>query len=319
VGSATRVLVVEDDPVDVLAVERILLCDQDESRFEVRHAATLAEGFDELGRQPVDVLLLDLSLPDSDGVDTVARVRKQAPHVPLVVFTGSDAPKLAATTLEAGADGHLSKDALGQLDLRRSLWRAIGKRGAIRRGAAVAEPARRKHADEQRTPHAESVELTAFVRRVEPLLRTVIPDHVTLRLCLSEELPPTTAEVKRLFGALLELIGNAVGAIGKSEGTVEVRTGAGRVEAAECAQLLGSRRLAPGPQLWLEVCDTGRGFDAATLLHENGSEPDGEMPGGDYGDSHLEEMLREGEASLLVDGRPGVGAAFRILLPIRAS
>ena len=133
--ASTRVLIVEDEPTDALSVRRSLLRPgAGEGRFEVRHATTLAEGLEWLRREPADVLLLDLGLPDSEGLDTVVRSRVRAPNLPLVVLTGSDDPNLAARTLEAGADGHLVKGDVGERILPRVLLQAIERREASRPG-----------------------------------------------------------------------------------------------------------------------------------------------------------------------------------------
>jgi CheY-like chemotaxis protein len=300
-GTATRVLVVEDEPIDALMVQRSLLRAPGASgeRFEVRHATTLAEGLERLREDPADVLLLDLGLPDSEGLDTVVRARVRAPHLPLVVLTGSDDPLLAARTRDAGADAHLVKGDLGARILRRALHQAIERHGASE-------------------PGEELVEVSALVRRSEPLLRTLVPAWVQLRLELAEGLEPVPARIEALFGALLELVANAVDAIADAEGELLLRTGCGEVDAKGTPGLLARDGFTGGWFVWLEVSDTGRGFDAASLFQDRASASDRE-PGKAYGSSHLEQLLAEQGAALLVDSRPGAGATFRILLRPRAS
>jgi CheY-like chemotaxis protein len=299
---ATRVLVVEDEPTDVMMVQRSLLRSPDAGgeRFEVQHAATLAEGLERLRHDPADVLLLDLGLPDSDGLDTVVRARVRAPHLPLVVLTGSDDPLLAARTREAGADGHLVKGDLGSRILRHVLRQAIERRGADEDGL-------------------ESVEVSALVRRSEPLLRTLLPEWIELRLELANGLERVRAGVEGLFGALLELVSNAVDAIGTSEGEVLLRTGSCVVDATGTPGLVAHAGFSGGAFVWLEVRDTGRGFDAASLLQERQPASRGREPGSAYGSSHLEQLLVEQGAALFVDSRLGAGATFRILLRPRPS
>lgn len=300
--AATRVLVVEDEPTDVLMVQRSLLRSPDAGgeRFEVEHATTLEEGLERLRRAPADVLLLDLGLPDSDGLDTVVRARVRAPHLPLVVLTGSDDPLLAVRTREAGADGHLVKGDLGARILRRVLRQAIERRGASEHGT-------------------ELVEVSALVRRSEPLLRSLVPEWIELRLELADELDLVQAGVEGLFGALLELVSNAVDAIGTSEGEVLLRTGSCVVDATGTPGLVARDGFAGGPFVWLEARDTGPGFDAASLFQERQPASRGREAGNAYGSSHLERLLVEQEAALVVDSRLGAGATFRILLRPRAS
>src|SRR3990172_5093840 len=85
-----HVLLIEDDPEDVILVEQSLGKPFEPSHpFTLEHTAALQEGLDRLGKGDTDVLLLDLDLPDSQGVDTVARVRERDSEVPIVVFTMS--------------------------------------------------------------------------------------------------------------------------------------------------------------------------------------------------------------------------------------
>jgi DNA-binding response OmpR family regulator len=72
-------------------------------------AQKLAEGLDRLKTENVCLVLLDLSLPDSTGLDTFIKVRSQAPDVPIVVLTGLDSEKLALETMRCGAKDYLLK------------------------------------------------------------------------------------------------------------------------------------------------------------------------------------------------------------------
>ncbi|MBF0326375.1 MAG: EAL domain-containing protein [Alphaproteobacteria bacterium] len=118
------VLVVEDNPGDARLVELFLI--EDPSRpFLVFKAETLAGALESLAARPVDVVLLDLSLPDSFGLDTLARLRGAFPLIPVVVLTGTDNEALALEALRQGAQDYLVK---GQGDgdlVRRSIGYAM--------------------------------------------------------------------------------------------------------------------------------------------------------------------------------------------------
>ena len=103
-----RVLLVEDQPGDAMLV-MIALRECRSTRFAVSHVETLADARDHLGREVMDVVLLDLSLPDSSGLDTVTKVLQVAPRMPVVVMTGLDDPSLASRALEVGAQDYLVK------------------------------------------------------------------------------------------------------------------------------------------------------------------------------------------------------------------
>jgi signal transduction histidine kinase len=92
------------------------------------HEETLAAGLDRLAKGDADVVLLDLNLPDSDGVDTVVRLRECDAAVPLVVLTGAGEEETGIAALAAGAQDYLVKDELGALPLRRSIRYAIERR-----------------------------------------------------------------------------------------------------------------------------------------------------------------------------------------------
>ncbi|MEW5728657.1 MAG: PAS domain S-box protein, partial [Pseudomonadota bacterium] len=118
------VLVVEDNPGDARIVE-IYLMDDPARPFRVVKAGRLADAVQVLRSEHVDVVLLDLSLPDSFGLDTLARVKAARPVVPVVVLTGTNDEVLALEALRQGAQDYLVK---GQGDgdlVRRAVRYAI--------------------------------------------------------------------------------------------------------------------------------------------------------------------------------------------------
>lgn len=129
---AETILVVEDDPGDfglIRALIRLAHHVQSDDEEPVIWAQTLADGVAKAGVQQPDVVLLDLSLPDSSGVATVRAMRTALPDVPIVVLTGHDDSWLAIAALEAGAQDYLVK---GQFEVD-ALKRAV--RNARVRGA----------------------------------------------------------------------------------------------------------------------------------------------------------------------------------------
>jgi len=115
------VLLVEDTPGDALLVQLGLK----ESRvpvFCIRHHSTLSHAIADVeSGRPVDVILLDLSLPDAWGEQTVLRMRAAAPTLPIIVLTGNEDERLAERALELGAQDYLPKTG----DLAALLPRAI--------------------------------------------------------------------------------------------------------------------------------------------------------------------------------------------------
>lgn len=102
------VLLVEDNAGDARLIEEELR-DVKETDYVAEHVETLEDGLDRLAGRSYDVVLLDLSLPDSHGIDTVVRVHERAPEVPIVVLTGLEDEELALETLKKGAQDYVVK------------------------------------------------------------------------------------------------------------------------------------------------------------------------------------------------------------------
>ncbi|MGH7288336.1 MAG: sensor histidine kinase, partial [Myxococcota bacterium] len=109
-----RILLVEDNPDDALLVRRKL--EREIARpgwFRLDHVSAMQQALDALGKGDHDVILLDLQLPDSEGIDSVTRVREVEASVPIVVFTVAGDEEMALAALRAGAQDYLVKDELG--------------------------------------------------------------------------------------------------------------------------------------------------------------------------------------------------------------
>jgi phosphoserine phosphatase RsbU/P len=127
-----EVLLVEDNPGDARLL-RMALADSAEPFFHVTHVSSLGAAIAHLQTARMDVVLLDLTLPDSAGAPTIRRLQDAAPTLPIVVMTGLDDPAFANHALEMGAQDYLVKgDDTGPL-----VGRAI--RYAITRMAAQIE------------------------------------------------------------------------------------------------------------------------------------------------------------------------------------
>src|SRR5919109_367442 len=116
-----RVLLVEDNQDDALLIQEAL----SETKIKIEAAERLSAALERLSRGALDAVLLDLSLPDAQGLDTIRRVRSHTPGVPIVVLTGLDDEEAAVKAVEQGAQDYLIK---GQVDghlLVRSLRYAI--------------------------------------------------------------------------------------------------------------------------------------------------------------------------------------------------
>lgn len=140
------VLLVEDD-TDFALLEMELLRAQGRE-FTHIHCNRLSEAIEHLARVPVACVLLDLTLPDAQGLDAIDRVRRAASDVPVVVVTGRDDEGMAITALEDGVQDYLVKSRVSAEALNRAIRFAIHRRRSeLRRehlGAAAETPGRRQ-------------------------------------------------------------------------------------------------------------------------------------------------------------------------------
>src|ERR1700722_16284648 len=93
--------------------------------FQLTHVLTLREALVLLAKGGIDIVLLDMGLPDGHGLDTVRRAHAVAPEIPLVVLTGMDDEALAAAAVKEGAQDYLIKGQIENRALPRALRHSI--------------------------------------------------------------------------------------------------------------------------------------------------------------------------------------------------
>ncbi len=126
-GQPIRALLIEDNP-EHLQLLRDLLSASPTSSFHLEWGRNLSEGLDRLEKSEFDVLLLDLDLPESTGIDTFTRVYEKSKSIPIIVLTGLADEDLAMKTVQMGAQDYLVK---GDFDVRflvRSIRYAIERK-----------------------------------------------------------------------------------------------------------------------------------------------------------------------------------------------
>ena len=124
-----KVLLVEDNPGDARLIQE-MLTEIRGATFNFERADRLSTGLEHLVEGRIDVVLLDLGLPDSQGLDTFDKAYAQAPEVPIVVLTALDDEALAIRAVREGAQDYLVK---GQVDsnlLARAIRYAIERKKA---------------------------------------------------------------------------------------------------------------------------------------------------------------------------------------------
>jgi two-component system, cell cycle sensor histidine kinase and response regulator CckA len=123
-----KILLIEDNPGDVLLLQETL----SEITFvelELVHVDRLKNALKKLSSEDFDVILLDLVLPDSNGLDTFIQIQEQTPATPIVVLTGMTDETLAISAMKAGAQDYLVKGQVSGSDLLlRSMRYAIERK-----------------------------------------------------------------------------------------------------------------------------------------------------------------------------------------------
>ena len=122
------VLLIEDNAEHVEFMEQLLAATHGAVVFQLRVADSVKAGLDNLRSGGIDVILLDLNLPDSDGIETFIRIVEAAPDVPIVVMSGINDVGIAVETVQLGAQDYLVKGHVDNHLLVRSLQYAIERK-----------------------------------------------------------------------------------------------------------------------------------------------------------------------------------------------
>jgi PAS domain S-box-containing protein len=123
-GEKIRILLIEDNPGDARLIRELLTATGSAS-FVLEDADRLSAGQARLAQGGIDVILLDLSLPDSQGLNGLAKICAQSPKVPVVVLSGLSDEAVALNAVQEGAQDYLVKGKVDSDILVRSLRYAI--------------------------------------------------------------------------------------------------------------------------------------------------------------------------------------------------
>jgi len=120
-------LLVEDNPADVRLL-REMFREQSSHNTELTQVGTMGEAEKHLAEGMTDIILLDLGLPDAQGLEAIRRARAVAPSVPLVVLTGLDDESMASLALQEGVQDYLIKGQIDGRGLLRALRHAVERK-----------------------------------------------------------------------------------------------------------------------------------------------------------------------------------------------
>ena len=172
-----HVLLIEDNEDDVKLIEKTLGTAQGVS-FELEFAGQLSSGLARLAEEGIEVVLLDLSLPDSKGLDTVVKALAQVPDVPYVVLTGAGDEALGVKALRAGAQDYLDKRQVNGQVLVRAIRYATELQRLVMKSKQYEEELRVRgtYLREMVTKQADGiiiVDKNGFVRFVNPAAESI--------------------------------------------------------------------------------------------------------------------------------------------------
>lgn len=173
-GEPIQVLLIEDNPGDARLLQE-LLAESDHNIFKLTHVERLSTGLEHLAGEESDVILLDLSLPDSQGPETFAWLHTRVPDIPIIVLTGLENEALGLALVQAGAQDYLIKGEVTGYLLMRAIRFAIERRrmaealkARVHQQTVVAELGQRALASIDLAPLLkEAASLVAQVLKVE--------------------------------------------------------------------------------------------------------------------------------------------------------
>ncbi len=130
-SSGVNILLIEDNPGDIRILKE-LLAEAVDFKHSFYSASTLSEGLKIIEDNQFNMILLDLNLPDSSGIETVIKVKEKVQNIPIIVLTGLDDAKLARSIIQTGAQDYLVKGQINSNPLARSISYAIERHRMIK-------------------------------------------------------------------------------------------------------------------------------------------------------------------------------------------
>ena len=167
-----NVLMIEDDPGDAEYIKEIL-DDEKYSSFNLNRVDNLASGINVLTKGGVDLVLLDLGLPDSQGIETLQTLQAKVGDIAIIVLTGQDDEHLGVKTVRSGAQDYLVKGKVDSNLLTRSIRHAIERKHL--------EGLLKQHTKELETANIElSQALDKLMKRVGQNQKSISPEKADI-------------------------------------------------------------------------------------------------------------------------------------------
>ena len=171
-----RLLLIEDSPDDALLIEESVM-ENARERFRTHWSERLADGLDWLRGNPTDVILLDLSLPDSHGLETFSRVHEAVPEVPIVLLTNLEDERMAVQAVQSGAQDYLMKSSANGPLLTRSILYALERQRLNDELHERTQELERSNRDLEQFASAASHDLQEPLRMVRSYMELLTEDY----------------------------------------------------------------------------------------------------------------------------------------------
>jgi signal transduction histidine kinase len=160
-----KILLFEDNPGDTGLIEAMLE-DFTDFSYELKNVETLEEGMNLLKDHSFDVILLDLGLPDSDGIGTFIDVHKKSPEASIIILTGLSDEKTGINAVKKGAQDYLVKGQVESRLLERSIKYSIERKNAEKELKETVEELKRSNDELQQFAYITSHDLQEPLRTI---------------------------------------------------------------------------------------------------------------------------------------------------------
>lgn len=127
VKNIIKLLIIEDNQADYRIIEE-LLKETEFSEFNITHRTKLEDGLKQLEHTNFDIVLLDLNLPDSNGLNTFHKILSKRPELPIIILTGLSDEEMGVNMIKQGAQDYLVKGEFTGKNLVRSIHYAIERK-----------------------------------------------------------------------------------------------------------------------------------------------------------------------------------------------
>jgi len=372
-----KILIIDDNPADAVLV-RETLNDSPRQDFNIVHCEYLEKGMDSLKSDEFDLVLLDLSLPDSQGIDTFIKLRASKQDIPIIVLTGNKNEDMAITAVRKGAQDYIVKDEISTGLLVRSIRYAIERSGAeekrrwletkvlhaqkleslnVLTGSVAqqlnslltviignAELALDKQGSEaissrniQRildsaTRAADttnemlaysgkgrfvvtSLGLFKLIHDMQNLIKTFVPGKIKLQYEFAPDLPFITADVPQIQQMVLNLVQNAVEAIGNNKGIVNIRVFKVETDKNWLTEFLPNENNNSFSFICLEISDDGIGISDEDMPKIYEPFFTTKFSGRGLGLAAVQGIVRAHGGAIEITSEIGLGTKATIMLP----